>query len=66
MSDVQVLLDYPEVLQAIEKAQLEAMKLDIEDAFQICALAKIELEKIGWTCDYDMSGELFDLEKLEK
>lgn len=66
MSDVSILLNNPEVLEAIEKGQTEAQYLGIVDAFKICQCCIIELNKIGWDADYDMSGELFDLEKLEK
>ena len=28
-----------------------------------CARIKSELEEIGWTCDYDLSADIFDVRK---
>jgi len=63
MSDVKTLLHFPETLEAVEKGQLEAHKLGIEDAYKICQCCLIELRKIGWEADYDLSGELFNLRR---
>jgi hypothetical protein len=64
MNDAKVLLENPEVLQAIERGQILADERGILNAYEICRLCVTQLEQIGWTADYDLSGELFDLEKL--
>lgn len=65
MSDVNTLLKFPETLEAIERGQLEAMRLGITEAYAVCNKCIEELEKIGWTAEVDLSGELFDLRKIE-
>jgi len=39
---------------------------DNENLYEECHRIKIELEHIGWTCDYDLSGEIFDVRKKLK
>ena len=34
---------------------------DNESLYKECVRIKLELETIGWTCDYDLSGEVYDV-----
>jgi hypothetical protein len=34
---------------------------DNEDLYKECVRIKHQLEVIGWTCDYDLSGEVYDV-----
>ena len=34
---------------------------DNESLYKECVRIKLELESIGWTCDYDLSGEVYDV-----
>ena len=34
---------------------------DNKSLYEECARIKLELESIGWTCDYDLSGEVYDV-----
>ena len=34
---------------------------DNENLYEECHRIKVELQQIGWTCDYDLSGEVFDV-----
>ena len=35
-----------------------------EFTYENCRKLIADLEKLGWTCDYDLSGEPFDLKPL--
>lgn len=35
-----------------------------EDAYENCATLVKKLERVGYTCDYGLDGEPYDLEKL--
>lgn len=37
-----------------------------EFTYETCRRLITELNNLGWTCDYDLSGEPFDLKKLDK
>ena len=39
---------------------------DNEDLYEECYRIQVELGEIGWTCDYDLSGEVFDVRKKTK
>jgi len=64
MGDIKTLMNNPNVLSAIELGQDLAKTMGIVDAYAICAMCIVELEKIGWTAEIDLSGELYDIEKL--
>ena len=32
-----------------------------ENPYEECARIKYQLEEIGWTCDYGLSGEIYDV-----
>jgi len=34
---------------------------DNENLYEECHRIQVELEVIGWTCDYDLSGEVYDV-----
>tara|TARA_R100000655_G_scaffold4938_3_gene15469 strand:- start:4200 stop:4538 length:339 start_codon:yes stop_codon:yes gene_type:complete len=36
---------------------------DNENLYEECSRIKTELEQMGWTCDYDLSGEVFDVRR---
>lgn len=46
------------------KAILDSYDEDCENSYKECERIINELENEGYTADYDLSGELFDLEKL--
>ena len=37
---------------------------DDQDGYKECKRVKLELEANGWTCDYDLSAEIFDVAPL--
>lgn len=37
---------------------------DNNDKYSECRRIKAELEQIGWTCDYGLEGEVYDVEKI--
>ena len=39
---------------------------DNKNLYEECARIKVELEHIGWTCDYDLSGEVYDVRENKK
>jgi len=39
---------------------------DNENLYEECHRIKVELQQIGWTCDYDLSGELSDVRPNKK
>lgn len=39
---------------------------DNENLYEECSRIKTELEQIGWTCDYDLSGEVFNVKQKTK
>lgn len=39
---------------------------DNSSATQEALRIQKELEKIGWTCDYDFCGYIFDVEQIKK
>lgn len=36
------------------------------DMYKNCMDVQRELEALGWTCDFDLGGEIFDVKKLEQ
>ena len=34
------------------------------DTYENCSLLVAELEKVGYTCEYDLAGDLVNLQKL--
>jgi len=38
---------------------------DNENLYEECARIKSELEQIGWTCDYGLSGEIYDVKQIQ-
>jgi len=39
---------------------------DNKNLYQECARIKLELEQNGYTCDYGLDGEVYDVEPLNK
>ena len=39
---------------------------DNKNLYEECARIKCQLEEIGWTCDYDLSGEVYDVREKKK
>jgi len=37
---------------------------DCTDQYDECARIKYELNQIGWTCDYDLSGTIYDVKEI--
>jgi len=38
---------------------------DNENLYEECARIKSELEQIGWSCDYGLSGEVHDVKQIQ-
>ena len=38
---------------------------DNKELYGECRRIQKELEEIGWTCDYGLSGEVYDVVKME-
>ncbi len=55
------LLDHPEELPENVLKIIETFE---ELTYSECRRIKTELEKVGYTVNYDLSGELYDLQKL--
>lgn len=52
-------IEYPkEVVDVIESWKSN------EDLYQECKRIKYELELIGWTCDYGLDGEIYDVKEI--
>jgi len=39
---------------------------DNKNLYEECARIKYQLEEIGWTCDYDLSGEVYDVREKKR
>jgi hypothetical protein len=39
---------------------------DNKNLYEECARIKYQLEEIGWTCDYDLSGEVYDAREKKR
>jgi hypothetical protein len=37
---------------------------DNKDLYQECSRIQYELEQKGWTCDYGLDGNIYDVEKV--
>ena len=37
---------------------------DNEDLYEECSRIKYELNVIGWTCDYGLDGEVYDVTQI--
>ncbi len=37
---------------------------DNKNLYDECSRIQSELNQVGWTCDYDLSGEVFDVEPI--
>lgn len=46
------------------KEIVDSYNEDCKNPYRECARIVKELEQNGWTADYDLSGQLFDIEKL--
>lgn len=47
------------------KAVVDSFNED-ENPYEECARIKYQLEEIGWTCDYGLSGEVYDVRENKK
>lgn len=47
------------------KAVVDSFNED-ENPYEECARIKYQLEEIGWTCDYGLSGEVYDVREKKK
>lgn len=61
------LLETPEAMPAEVKAVLDRHEAAFEedDRYKVARVILSELEALGYTVDYDLSGELFSLRKID-
>lgn len=61
------LLEAPEALPAEVKAVLDRYETDFDegDSYKVAREILSELEALGYTVDYDLSGGLFGLSKVD-
>jgi hypothetical protein len=54
-------VEFPEEVSAV----LNSFAIDMEQ-YEECRRVQKELSSLGWSCDYGLSGELYDIEKEEE
>lgn len=54
--DAQAYENFPDEVKCIVDSWVED-----SNPYEECARIKAELECIGWTCDYGLSGEIYDV-----
>lgn len=57
-------IDYTENFDLLPNAVQNILQADANFTYDECEEVKQKLEAIGWTCDYELNAEIYNLRRL--
>jgi hypothetical protein len=63
---MQDLFETPEVLPNEVQDIIMCHAIDFPETYEACHALQLELESVGYTCDYGLDGVPFGLRKMQK